>query len=96
MGEIDALISLLQDDSPTVLDAVRRRLLELRGMSRQPLVVAAGSNDVGVRERAREILAEMERFTDLRFVKVAAHAGVPGNERADRLARDAIRTGGQD
>lgn len=76
MGEIDALISLLQDDSPTVLDAVRRRLLELRGISRQPLVAAARSDDVGVRERAREILAEMDRsqvFERLiRFAEVPA------------------------
>lgn len=42
------------------------------------------------------IRTEMARFAHLAFMKVAAHAGVPGNERADRLARDAIRTGTQD
>lgn len=40
-----------------------------------------------------EIQSEMARFAALSFVKVPAHAGVPGNERADRLARDAIRSG---
>jgi ribonuclease HI len=30
------------------------------------------------------------RFSDLRFVKVAGHAGIPLNERVDQLARDAI------
>ena len=32
----------------------------------------------------------MERFTDLRFVKVKGHAGVDGNERADELARQGV------
>ena len=33
---------------------------------------------------------ELRRFSDLRFVKVPGHSGVPENERADQLARDAI------
>jgi len=32
-------------------------------------------------------------FKDLRLVKVAGHAGVPENERADELARMAIVRG---
>jgi ribonuclease HI len=42
----------------------------------------------------RRIRAAMTRFTALEFVKVPAHAGVPGNERADALARTAIRERG--
>lgn len=42
-------------------------------------------------ELVEAIRGEMARFADLAFVKVAAHAGVPENERADRLARDALR-----
>jgi ribonuclease HI len=30
------------------------------------------------------------QFADLRFVKVAAHSGIPLNERVDELARGAI------
>ena len=38
-----------------------------------------------------EELRELCRlFKDLRFVKVAGHAGIPLNERVDELARDAI------
>jgi ribonuclease HI len=33
----------------------------------------------------------MGDFPDLRLVKVPAHAGVEWNERADALAREAIR-----
>lgn len=38
-------------------------------------------------ERLRAVCRE---FSDLRFVKVAGHSGIPLNERTDQLARDAI------
>ncbi len=47
-------------------------------------------------ELIESLRAEMARFADLHFVKVAAHAGILGNERADRLARDAIQRGEAD
>ena len=43
------------------------------------------------RELVEAIRAQVARFADLRFVKVEAHAGVEWNERADALARQAIR-----
>ena len=42
------------------------------------------------RELVARIQALMRDFSDLAFVKVRGHAGVPGNERVDQLARDAI------
>lgn len=41
-------------------------------------------------ELIAEIRSVVAQFTDLRFVKVPGHAGVPDNERADELAREAI------
>ena len=41
-------------------------------------------------ELIAELRSEVAKFTDLRFVKVPGHAGVPDNERADELAREAI------
>lgn len=41
-------------------------------------------------ELIAEVRGEVAKFSDLRFVKVPGHAGVPDNERADELAREAI------
>ena len=41
-------------------------------------------------ELVAELRALVARFTDLRFIKVPGHAGVPDNERADELARRAV------
>jgi ribonuclease HI len=41
-------------------------------------------------ELVDELRAVCRQFADLRFVKVAGHAGVPLNERCDALARQAI------
>jgi ribonuclease HI len=46
---------------------------------------------VGNRDLWEALLAEVER-RDVRWFKVAGHAGVPLNERADRLAVAAIQT----
>jgi ribonuclease HI len=37
--------------------------------------------------RMRDVAGD---FSDLRLFKVAGHAGIPLNERADELARDAV------
>jgi len=39
----------------------------------------------------KEIKKEMERFSSLSIRKVEGHSGLPENERADKLAKDAIK-----
>lgn len=78
------------------LEAVRRP--ELRVEVHTDSAYAIGVLTQGHQAKANVELihslhAEMKRFADLHFVKVAAHAGIAGNERADRLARDAVRRG---
>ncbi len=41
-------------------------------------------------ELVEQLRAVCRQFTDLRFVKVAGHAGIPLNERTDELAREAV------
>ncbi len=81
------------------LEAVKRPALrvEIRTDSEYVIGVLTRGHKVKANvELVAQIQKEMARFSDLHFVKVAAHAGVPGNERADRLARDAIRSGTRD
>lgn len=44
-------------------------------------------------ELVEKIRAVCREFADLRFVKVAGHAGIPLNERTDELVGEAIRRG---
>jgi ribonuclease HI len=79
-------------------------LVALRSLKRRDVPVRVHSDSsyvIGVvtgamrakanRELVEEIRDQVARFADLRFVKVEAHAGVEWNERADALARQAIR-----
>jgi ribonuclease HI len=76
------------------LRAVKSRDLPVRLHSDSSYVV--GVLDGSMRAKANSALvarirAEMQEFRDLRLVKVPGHAGVEPNERADALARLAIR-----
>ena len=44
-------------------------------------------------ELVEKLRAVCREFKELRFVKVAGHAGIPLNERTDQLVGEAIRRG---
>jgi ribonuclease HI len=70
------------------------------GLGRPVRVYSDSSYAIGVlgmgwkakanQELVARLRARLEPIADLRFVKVAGHAGVPENERCDELARAAI------
>ena len=82
------------------LFAAKRALESVRDRDRTVVLYSDSSYVLGLlgkgwkpkanRELVEELRALTTRFSDLRFVKVPGHAGVPENERADQLARDAI------
>jgi ribonuclease HI len=85
------------------LTAILRGLEEVEDKSRSVVVYSDSEYSIGVLtkpwkpkkniELIEELRALCRRFTDLRFVKVAGHAGIPLNERTDQLAREAIVRG---
>src|SRR5262244_1793599 len=85
------------------LTAIERALEAIRDRNRPVIVYSDSSYAIGVlssgwkakanRELVERIRALVERFPNLRFVKVAGHAGVAENERCDQLAREAIAQG---
>jgi ribonuclease HI len=77
----------------TALQQVRKRDLPVRVMTDSTYVIGVLTGAMKAKANAAliaSIRAELAEFPDLAFVKVEAHAGVPWNERADALARDAI------
>lgn len=82
------------------LTAILRGLQEVKDRSRPVVVYSDSAYSIGLLtkpwkakknvELVEELRALCRAFGDLRFVKVAGHAGVELNERVDQLARDAI------
>src|SRR5262245_54673858 len=82
------------------LTAILRWLLAVEDKTRPVVVYSDSSYSIDILTKAwkakkhveliDELRAACRAFSDLRFVKVAGHAGVPLNERCDQLARDAI------
>ena len=57
-------------------------------------ILALGWKEKKNKDIVASIKKIMSKFKDLTFIKVKGHAGDEGNERADFLATDAIRSGG--
>lgn len=82
------------------LTAILRGLESVEDKTRPVVVYSDSEYSIGVLtkpwkpKKNIELIAELRavcrEFSDLRFVKVAGHAGVPLNERVDQLAREAI------
>ncbi|HEV8324743.1 MAG TPA: ribonuclease H [Myxococcota bacterium] len=85
------------------LTAILRALQLIKDRGRDVRVHSDSAYAIGVltkgwkakanQELVAEIRALMTHFPRLRLVKVAGHAGVPENERADELARLAVARG---
>jgi ribonuclease HI len=85
------------------LTAILRGLQAVKDRTRTVIVYSDSEYSIGLLTKAWkpkknvELIAELRElcrsFCDLRFVKVAGHAGIPLNERTDQLARDAIVRG---
>jgi len=82
------------------LMAILRGLEEVRDKTRPVVVYSDSAYSIGLltqnwKAKANTALVERLRaltkqFPDLRFVKVAGHAGIALNERVDELARNAV------
>ncbi len=82
------------------LTAILRGLQEVKDRSRPVYVYTDSQYSIGLltkpwkAKKNIELVAELRElvraFTQLEFVKVAGHAGIPLNERVDQLARDAV------
>jgi ribonuclease HI len=83
------------------LSAIMRGLEIVKDPSRPVLVYSDSSYSIGLLsqnwkakanvELVTKIRAICKKFPDLKFVKVAGHAGIPLNERTDELARQAVQ-----
>lgn len=82
------------------LSAILRGLQEVTERARPVFVYSDSQYSIGLltqawkakanKELVEQLRATCREFADLRFVKVAGHAGVPLNERVDYLARMAV------
>ena len=85
------------------LMAIMRGLEQVTDRKRPVIVYSDSQYSIGLLTQSwkakanQELVAKLralcKQFTDLRFVKVAGHAGIPLNERTDQLVGEAIRRG---
>lgn len=86
------------------LMAVKRGLESVKDRRRHILLHTDSAYSIGVisknwKAKANQgLIAEIRdlagQFSDLHFIKVAGHAGIPENERCDQLAREAVERRG--
>lgn len=82
------------------LTAILRGLEEVADRARPVIIYSDSQYSIGLlsqnwkakanAELVAKLRGLLRQFTDVRFVKVAAHSGIPLNERVDELARNAI------
>jgi len=88
VAELTAMLRALQ------LVKDRSRSVRLHSDSAYAIgVVSKGWKAKANQELVADLRALSAHFPRLQFVKVAGHAGVPENERADELAREAVARG---
>ncbi len=77
------------------LQMIKKRDLPVRVYADSAYAIGVLSNPAWKPRENVELIARIKElighFSDLRFIKVAGHRGVRYNERADRLARAALR-----
>lgn len=82
------------------LEAIRRALSEIKNRELPVKIFSDSSYAIGLitlgwkPKKNQELVAEIKKlvskFRKIDFVKVEGHSGIPGNERADKLATGAI------
>jgi ribonuclease HI len=87
------------------LTAILRGLESIEDKTRPTFVYSDSAYSIGLLSQAWKAKANVELvaalravcrgFNDLRFVKVAAHTGIPLNERCDQLVGEAIQKSGR-
>ncbi len=78
------------------LEAIRKKDLPVRLYTDSSYVhglLSKGWKASANKELVNDIRSLCNRFSDLRLIKVKAHNGIYGNEKADKLATDAIKEG---
>lgn len=82
------------------LEAIRRALTEIKNRELPVKIFSDSSYAIGLitlgwkPKKNQELVAEIKKlvskFRKIDFIKVEGHSGIPGNERADKLATGAI------